>query len=668
MEGSKLMSNVIDFTSVTESPAQVAVYIIDTKTGLGRRIYQQNLDPTKGDIVDLSSANPTMYVVNWIDKTITLVGDSLVNDGITDEELDIEVYEFGNGNQLIRSNSHDMALRIDPITENSEIHLGYSFNTDIAADPVVYHNGYKLEFNVDYYVSSTITGTTKLLFTRVYDPAVDYLSFVLFGSSADNISYSIPETQVFVYDGTTSFDLANYLDAANALNAIVEVNGYRLKTSDYSITVSTKILEVTATVTVGDIISATTFNDPAQQFLLTETRTITIDPEYPLALPGVIPIYFINTEKASVWIYTEVDLGFDDGTQVTLDGIVGTIQLNNNSYYVRNETDITYVEDGITYTYYVVSLYLNAGITKIVRSALVSPYAAGGFIWATNTTHQINQPDLALTNTARLHVTITTPSDLGGSIVSSDQLRLNTGNYLSILAPLNVGDTVTITSMVSAPTPGQMVYVNEVDKNGTQTIYRANTSTKTWLVQPLQSLDDVIYVDNIANVVDIVEDTLTVQSVDSVLYVLLKYDIQTIKQVTVYNITSITELASSDFILTSENAKPQLILKKQAAAGDTIRVTLRLGDVVTINGEKIRYKQVNYEDNSIKELTRGVGGTAISPIHAAYDIVYAISPTNTLFNFYYNRTWNSEQYNVTAGDPLQISDSAPAKFLQTGTK
>lgn len=647
------MGNVIDFSGVTESPAQLAVFIMDTLTGFGKRIYQQNLDSELGTVVDISAANPTMYIVNWVDKTIELVGTELT----TDEEIHLDVYEFGNGNQLVRSNSHDMALRVDAVTGNSEIHLGYAFNSDPAADPVVYHNGTKLVFNTDYYLASTGTGTTKLLFTRVYDTTLDYLSFVVFGSSVTNTSYSIPVTQRFIYDGITAdFTLTNYVDATNATNAIVEANGLRLNgpAGDYTIDVPTSKLVVAKSLDAGALVSITTFNDTAQQYLLTEQRTDM----------RVVPIYFINTEKVSVWIYTLESLGFADGHEVSLDGILGSIQLNNNSYFIRNEISI--VEDGITY--YVVSLYLNAGITKIVRSALVSPYMSGGFIWETSNTHRINQPNLILTDVNRLHVTVATLADLGGKLISSDNLRLNANNYLNIIAPINVGDVVTVTSQVSAPTPNQLVYVNEVDNNGEQVIYRANTNTKTWLVQPVQPLDDTMYVNNIGNVVDIVQDTLTVLSSGTTLYVLLKYDIQSIKQVTVYNVTSITELAGTDFVLTTENAKPQLILNSNAAEGDTITVTLRLGDIVNINGEKIRYKQVNYQDNSISGLTRGIGGTSVLTLHATYDAVYAISPTNTLFNFYYDRTWNSETYNPVAGDPLQISDSIPAIFLQTGTK
>jgi hypothetical protein len=95
---------------------------------------------------------------------------------------------------------------------------------------------------------------------------------------------------------------------------------------------------------------------------------------------------------------------------------------------------------------------------------------------------------------------------------------------------------------------------------------------------------------------------------------------------------------------------------------------MRLGDVILINGEKIRYKRVDYTTNTLSSLTRGIDGTGINTIHDEYASVVAINPTNTLFNFYNNRTWNSENYNVDNGDPLQISDTIPARFLQTGVK
>jgi hypothetical protein len=776
---------------------------------------------------------------------------------------------------------------------------------------VVYHNGNKLEFNTDYYLSSTGTGIAKLLFTRVYDPAADYLSFVVFGSvdgiaksygikktyashdlltltlsnttgivagmtvtgtgftsqqtvisiiggtsvtlsaipdstpsgdltfaevgttltlvnttgivagmavtgtgftsqqivtaivnattvtisdvpdSTPNgiltftsvVGYSIPELQVFMCDGeNTNFVLRDYIDTDNATNSIVEINGYRLLYStDYTIeyvpadggiaipnhpteldggtatssgggeitgglaptsvlfktliVLSIKNRASTPRLSAGDLVSITTFNDTRQQYLLTEQPTNL----------RVIPVSFVDIEKVGVSIYTKVPLVFEIGEnlQVSLDGILGSEQLNNKSYYVQSETPLKKViteiftgdgvqtvftlseqasnlladtqrngvtlnglqsptttysinelaltfntaptldaEIAVTYSttvveYYVLSLYLEGTITKIVRSSTVSPYVSGGFIWKTSDTHEIIQPELKLTDVNRLHVTIATDTEVGGKLVSSDNLRLNsrinedTGlmdNYLSIITAINENDEVLITSLVSAATPNQIVYVNEVDNNGEQVIYRANTGTKTWLVQPVQLLDDTMYVNNINNVVDIVEDVLTVLSSGTTLYVLLKYDIQTIKQITVYNVNSITELAGTDFTLTAENAKPQLILNSNVAEGDTITVTLRLGDIVNINGEKIRYKRVNYQDNSISGLTRGIGGTGVLPLHATYDTVYSISPTNTLFNFYYDRTWNSEIYNPMAGDPLQISDSIPAIFLQTGTK
>lgn len=751
------MSNVIDFSAVTENPAQLAVFVIDTQTGFGRRIYQVNTDASLGPLLSPSSGNPYMYTVSWVDQTIEVVtyGDTPL---LSTEEIQIEVYEFGNGNQLVRSTSQGMPLQIDPITNNSEIHLGYASDTDPVANPVVYHNGNKLVFNTDYYLSSTSSGNSKLLFTSVYDPTVDYLSFVVFASTVgtvnisgvitsataqttvtgisstqgltpnmlisqisgtgefngastkiisvdtDNqitiltatkidqdktinvagtvafnvsvpnvINYSIPETQVFVYTTLSTFTLTNYTGGDNQNNAIVNVNGYRLSLQDGDYSIALGVLTVTVALTVGDLISVTTFNDTTNQYLNTQQ----------FVGKTVLPLVSIDITKFTVWLYL---LAPEDastlaaitatinGKRILIDGVVGTTQINvtsyNTPYYAKVGTVFYDDPADLTSTRYLpITLYLDLAFTAPVPTLNWSSYEYGGVIWAYDDTIQVDQPNLTLTNIDRLHVTVQKDSlNPAGAVVSYDLLRLNNRlgvpNYISILAAVDPTDVILITSMVSASTPGQLTYVTEVDNNGEQIIYRANSDTRTWLTKPLQRLDDTLYVADISKIVDIVTETLTVVAGTSQLYVLLKYDLQSIKQVSVYNVTGMVEIASSDFLLTSENAKPQLVLKQNAIAGDQIIVTIRLGDVVVINGEKIRYKQVNYVNNSISALTRGIGGTGEIKIHNAFDTVYSISPTNTLFNFYYNRTWNSEIYNPMAGDPLQISDSIPALFLQ----
>jgi hypothetical protein len=638
--GTVPVNNKVNFSNLTDSPAQVAVFILDNISNLGRRIYPN---------IIVSESNPYTYTVNWLEKTITLNTDLQDN-----EVVYLEVYEFGSGNQVIRSTSLDTPVRVDSITGNSEIHLDYLYEKADHADPVVYINGVEKIFGTDFILTSTATGLTKILFNRLYSSS-DYMSFVVFISSPQNYQYSIPKTEVFTYTlgDAPSFALSYFMELDNIDNAIVEVNGLRLvKDTDYSIIIDsgTRIpsLAVTAVLAGNDIVSVTSYNDTSQQYLLTET----------INTLQVTPIYFVNPSKGIVILYTTSDPGFESGDIVQIDGILGSTQLNNNEYWVKMMDP--YQEEDITL--YPMILYLDFFLSKNVVSSLITPYISGGFIWKQSTTHQINQSDITLTDTSRLFVTI------NGQKIADKSLRLNSNNLISILSPINQGDNVIITSMISSATPNQLIYLNDIDKNGDQLIYRISSRNKTWLTSPLGQLQDTIYVKDVSKLVDIVNDNYIVQKLGEEYFIKVKYDFETIKQTTVRNITSISDLANSDFVLVTRNSIPLLIFRKNVEEGDEISVTMRLGDMVTINGEKIRFKKVDYIENTLKDLTRGALGTAINVQYDPYTSIAALNPTNVLFNYYYDKTWNSEIYDPIKGDPIQISDSHPAEFLQAGIK
>jgi hypothetical protein len=313
----------IDFYNVTESPTQLAIFLITKATGMGRRIYEN---------ITTSATNPLTYTVDWVNRIITL------SDRIDPEteELLIEVYEFGNGNQVVRSNSLNDPIRVDEITGNSEIWINYPYEVLEVAEPIVYVNGIKKYYGTDYVLASTVTGQSKILLSSLYDVTTTYISYAVFGVSVDNYGYSIPETQVFEYAGSSILTLTNFVGLpsdgyVNDIDAIVELNGLRLiNETDYTfdVNVSSKIGTVTVLTPLAadDVVSVTTYNDTDNQYLITET----------LADPfKVTPLVFVNIEKEQVNLYSTTDPGFSSGDEVTIDGVIGTTQLNNNSYFVK---------------------------------------------------------------------------------------------------------------------------------------------------------------------------------------------------------------------------------------------------------------------------------------------------------------------------------------------
>jgi hypothetical protein len=88
-----------------------------------------------------------------------------------------------------------------------------------------------------------------------------------------------------------------------------------------------------------------------------------------------------------------------------------------------------------------------------------------------------------------------------------------------------------------------------------------------------------------------------------------------------------------------------------------------LGNLIYVAGEQIKFTTVDFVNNTLTGLQRGTNGTGERNFIPAYDKVYGILSTNQLPNTDYYLTWNSYVYNPILGDPLQISDTASANFL-----
>jgi hypothetical protein len=131
----------------------------------------------------------------------------------------------------------------------------------------------------------------------------------------------------------------------------------------------------------------------------------------------------------------------------------------------------------------------------------------------------------------------------------------------------------------------------------------------------------------------------------------------------VYNVTTGVELAKTSYYLNTVNSTTEVIFTAGVEANDELEFTLRFGDTVIINGEKITFRGIDIEENTITNIVRGVEGTAVLPVHDIYSDVLSLSTKDILDPFYYDKVWNSDDYSAN-GDPLQISNSVPANFLK----
>ena len=265
-------------------------------------------------------------------------------------------------------------------------------------------------------------------------------------------------------------------------------------------------------------------------------------------------------------------------------------------------------------------------------------------------------------NVDRLWVT------LNGYRVPSSKLRINANNNLTILATIDQGDQVIVTSMIPTATPNEEVYLLNVDQSNEPDVIRTNMYTRTWVTQPVYPLVDTIYVDDVRRVTTtFTQEEITPVAVDGRYSFGLIADKTMIAQITVYNNTKAILLNPQTYYVEIEKLSPELriITGSFISPGDELTITTLQGNLLYVNGEQIGFTTVNFENNTISGLLRGANGTGIQPIIPKYVEVFGILSENIMSMTSYDETWNSDIYNLTDGDPLQISVTTPAEFLRS---
>ena len=99
------------FDLVAQTPAQIAVFVINGITGTSTSIYSPD------------------YSIDWITNVITLA-DPLAFTPVTDT-LRIDVYETGNGSQLVKASTKTDPIRINLTTGWDEIYVNCNYSATI---------------------------------------------------------------------------------------------------------------------------------------------------------------------------------------------------------------------------------------------------------------------------------------------------------------------------------------------------------------------------------------------------------------------------------------------------------------------------------------------------------------------------------------------------------
>ena len=332
--------------------------------------------------------------------------------------------------------------------------------------------------------------------------------------------------------------------------------------------------------------------------------------------------------------------------------VVGTPVLFNQVGSLPGDTILGGLVQGTTY--YVGSIF--NGTQFNVTSSLY-----GSTVDLDDATGSMNVVQWVQGNVDRLWVTV------NGLRVPSSNLRVNQYNEVSILTQIVPGDEVIISNMIPQATPNEMVYLNLIDAVGQAQVFRANSNTRTWLTQPIYDLSGTIYVDDVTRITASLVQNSTVPTItNGYYYVGLNANKNSISSITVFDNNTSTLIDSSAYELVIVDTAPQLkIVGTAVSAGHALTITILEGNIIQVNGEQIAFTTVDFATNSVSGLQRGANGTARQPVILTYTEVYGLLPDNMLSDIYYNETWNSDVYNATSGDPLQISNTTAAEFLNT---
>jgi hypothetical protein len=189
------------------------------------------------------------------------------------------------------------------------------------------------------------------------------------------------------------------------------------------------------------------------------------------------------------------------------------------------------------------------------------------------------------------------------------------------------------------------------------------------LTAPLLYTSDTIYVDDLARLtITSVQNNIAPAAVNGEYSISLIADKNIISSIAVFNGSTSQFIDSDNYKIVIEDLTPVLKIKAGVwiSAGNNLEIEIVEGNTLIINGEQIKFTIVDFNLKTISGLQRGANGTGTQNYIPKYSVVYGLLSTNRMSDIQYNQTWNSYNYNTVSGDPLQISNTPAAIFLNGG--
>jgi len=469
---------------------------------------------------------------------------------------------------------------------------------------LIYNGEEQLEAGTDYTVSSS-GGSTTVTFATTYDNTAR-INLAVFGYAVDGPthSWSLPVFQTLEATGGTTVDLINSLQGTNAVNLIIVVNGQRLNPyqgSEY----------VGDNVTVEYELPNSYGYDPAlvsdnDVFVFVDNVKLIQDLDYVVdAYDGISDYRTITFTTAPV-----------TGSKILLS--VAT----ECGYRLYNQS-LTFLPGNIPAAGDIVEIitWNDTSEQRLLTEVFVGPGTIN------NNTFDLGRE---VTNPERMLVTLN-----GYWLFNGIDFVFN-GTTITISGQTIIStDVVAVTLFTDRVVPDPMAFRIFQDMRQVQATYRITPSTTTTLVQPVEIADDIIYVEDASA---LSEPNFATSYSNNISY--------NLGAVVIYGTEFYQAIAFTTGNLPTDTDYWELT---DGAAN--------IWGILTVNGERILYRNRDTVTNTVSGLLRGTAGTAITT-HNVGTYVYNMGRENLMplgcQNYVVSNITNPLESGVNLGDGTTI--------------
>lgn len=424
----------------------------------------------------------TEFSTDWPNQTISIIGGQN-----TDDVVVITAYGLGGGNQIFIESYNGT-----DVGNNLSIPVEYSLVNEL----VIFVNG---QLTSNYTYRAVDAYRIEISFDNTYG-STDYITVYALGANPNGTTYtwSIPQTQYFVYNGNLTFTLDNYVGGTNAANAVVEKNGVSARPPEgiqYFGDASTTQYYLPSH--GGYSPSLVADNDVA---VYVNNQELIYSVDY------VLDAWNNVSASRSVTLVTAPAAGAK--ILISVHTASQYYIVNNNLYWKNTGSLVPIVGDVIS-----VTTWNDTAQQNIVTGVFVGPTTQGivvsqGYdttnydIGTTNSapgTFDYSEGAVITTNNFDIGVEILDPSrllvTLDGQFLFNGSGFTVSGSTVTIIGPaINNSQVASITSFAQSVVPEKIAFRIFQDMRGLQSTYRITNSTTTTLVQDLLAGDDIIHI------------------------------------------------------------------------------------------------------------------------------------------------------------------------------